>query len=85
MERVAYRLGAYYCNDYLNILGNKMKEFGVTCGFGFRAPGDKTLINVGLEYKHRTTSPAVLISENYFNITIGLNFNELWFWQRKIR
>lgn len=85
MERVAYRLGGYYCNDYLNIMGNKVKEYGVSCGLGFHTPQDKTVINVGFEWKHRTTSPAVLISENYFNINIGLNFNELWFWQRKIR
>lgn len=85
MERVAYRLGAYYCNDYLKIQGNGVKEYGVTCGFGFRAPQDKTMINVGFEWKHRTSSPTVLIAENYFNITLGLNFNELWFWQRKIK
>lgn len=85
MERVAYRLGGYFCNDYLNINGNRLREYGVTCGFGFHTPQDKTIINFGLEWKHRTTSPTVLISENYFNITIGLNFNELWFWQRKIK
>lgn len=85
MERVAYRLGGYFCNDYLNILGNRVREYGVTCGFGFHTPQDKTIINVGFEWKHRTTTPTVLISENYFNITLGLNFNELWFWQRKIK
>ncbi|MCH5218251.1 MAG: hypothetical protein J1F07_06860 [Muribaculaceae bacterium] len=85
MERVAYRLGGYFCNDYLNILGNRVREYGLTCGFGFHTPQDKTVINVGFEWKHRTTTPSVLISENYFNITLGLNFNELWFWQRKIR
>lgn len=85
MQRVAYRLGGYFCNDYLNIMGNRTREYGVTCGFGFHTPQDKTIINVGFEWKHRTTSPTVLISENYFNITLGLNFNELWFWQRKIR
>lgn len=85
LERVAYRLGAYFTNDYLNIGGNRTKEYGVTCGFGFHTPQDKTIVNLGFEWKHRTTSPVVLISENYFNITLGLNFNELWFWQRKIR
>lgn len=85
MERVAYRVGGYFCNDYLNILGNRVREYGVSCGLGLRTPGDKTMINVGFEWKHRSTSPTVLISENYFNITLGLNFNELWFWQRKIK
>lgn len=85
MQRVAYRLGGYFCNDYLNIHGNRTREYGISCGLGLHTPQDKTIINVGFEWKHRTTSPQVLISENYFNITLGLNFNELWFWQRKIR
>lgn len=85
MERVAYRLGGYFCNDYLNIQGNRVKEYGVTCGFGFHTPQDKTVINLGFEWKHRTSSPVVMISENYLNITLGINFNELWFWQRKIK
>lgn len=85
MERVAYRLGGYFCNDYLNVLGNRVREYGVTCGLGFHTPQDKTIINVGLEWKHRDTHPEKLIGENYFNITIGVNFNELWFWQRKIK
>lgn len=85
MQRVAYRVGGYFCNDYLNIQGNRVREYGVSCGLGLHTPQDKTVINVGFEWKHRTTSPTVFISENYFNITIGLNFNELWFWQRKIK
>lgn len=85
LQRVAYRLGGYFCDDYLNIMGNRVKEYGITCGLGLRTPQDKTIINVGFEWKHRNTSPQALISENYFNITLGLNFNELWFWQRKIK
>lgn len=84
-ERMAYRLGAYYCNDYLNIQGNGLREYGLTAGFGFNTPADKTIINLGFEWKHRQANPNPLISENYFNITLGINFNEVWFWQRKIR
>lgn len=84
-QRMAYRLGAYYNNDYLNIQGNKLKEYGVTAGFGFNTPEGKTMINLGFEWKHRKATPAKLISENYFNITLGINVNELWFWQRRIK
>ena len=84
-QRLAYRAGAYYNNDYLNIQGNRLKEYGVTCGVGFNTPEGKTMINLGFEYKHRQATPNSLITENFFNITIGVNFNELWFWQRKIR
>ena len=85
MQRVAYRVGGYFCDDYLNIQNNRVRDYGITCGLGFHTPGDKTMINLGFEWKRRITSPVSLISENYFNISIGLNFNELWFWQRKIR
>ena len=84
-QRMVYRLGAYYNNDYLNIQGNRLKEYGVTCGLGFNTPEGKTMINLGFEWKHRNATPNPLITENFFNITLGLNFNELWFWQRRIR
>ncbi|MDE7438568.1 MAG: hypothetical protein K2M93_08800 [Muribaculaceae bacterium] len=84
-ERIAYRLGAYTGQDYLNINGNKVKETGVTCGVGLPTPEGKTMINLGFEWKKRSASPMQLISENYFNITLGVNFNEVWFWKRKIR
>lgn len=85
LQTIAYRLGAYYCNDYLCIQGNSVREYGVTCGFGFNAPEGKTMVNLGLEWKKRTAHPNPLLSENYFNITLGINFNELWFWQRRIK
>lgn len=84
-ERIAYRLGAYYTDDYLNINGNRVREFGVTAGAGFPTPEGKTQVNIGLEWKKRQASPHRLIGENYFNITLGVNFNEVWFWKRKIR
>lgn len=82
--RATYRAGAYYGHDYVNVKGNNVREYGVTCGIGLPAPSSKTMINVGFEYKHRTTSPMNLITENYFNITLGVNFNQLWFWKNKI-
>lgn len=84
-ERMAYRIGAYYTNDYLNIRGNQVTEYGITAGVGMPTVEGKTVINIGFEWKHRNSSPQKLLGENYFNITLGLNFNELWFWQRKLK
>ena len=84
-ERMTYRLGAYYCNDYLKIGTNSVREYGVTCGLGFPAPEGKTMVNLGFEWKHRQASPSALVSENYLNITLGVNFNEVWFFKRKIK
>ncbi len=84
-QRMAYRIGAYYCDDYLKIAGNRVREYGITAGVGLHTPQDKTMINIGFEWKHRAAHPLPMLTENYFNITLGVNFNELWFWQRKIR
>lgn len=84
-QRISYRLGAYYTKDYLNIRGNGVREYGVTGGFGFPTPEGKTMVNLGFEWKHRQAHPNPLISENYLNITLGVNFNEVWFFKRKIR
>lgn len=84
-ERINYRIGAYTGQDYLNINGNKLRETGVTCGIGLPTPEGKTMVNIGLEWKTRSASPQKLISENFLNVTVGVNFNEVWFWKRKIR
>lgn len=83
-ERMPWRLGASYTDDYLKVDGNTMKEYGVSLGTGFTAPGRKTMINFGLEWRHRRSSPVNILSENYFNIMLGVNFNEVWFFKRKI-
>lgn len=85
IKRISYRFGASYTNDYLNINGNRLREVGLSCGFGLPTYEGKTMINLGFEWKHRAAHPTTLITENYFNITLGVNFNEVWFWQRKIR
>lgn len=84
-QRMTYRIGAYKNDDYIVINTNKVREYGVSAGFGFPTPEGKTLINLGFEWKRRLTTPQNLLSENYFNITLGVNFNEVWFWQRKIK
>lgn len=85
-QRMHYRFGAFYNRDYMQVQGNSVRDFGLTMGFSFPALGtDKTLINLGFEWKHRNSSPVKLITENYFNITLSVNFNEMWFFTRKIQ
>lgn len=85
IKRITYRVGAHWTRDYLKVGDNSVKEYGVSCGFGLPTPEGKTVINLGFEWYRRQASPVKLIKEDYFNITLGLNFNELWFWQRKIK
>jgi hypothetical protein len=85
VQRIAYRLGTFYNRDYVKVGTNQVKDYGISCGLGLPTPEGKTVINLGFEWKHRQASPQALVKENYFSITLGLNFNELWFWQRKIK
>lgn len=84
-QRMAFRIGAHYANDYLRIKDNSVKEYGISAGFGLPTAEGKTIINLGFEWMHRQASPQTLIKENYLNITLGVNFNEVWFFKRKIR
>ncbi|MDE7335144.1 MAG: hypothetical protein K2N10_02375 [Muribaculaceae bacterium] len=83
-KRVAYRLGAFWGRDYIEVGSNRVKEFGLTCGFGLPTPV-RTAVNVGFEYTHRNSSPIGTVSENYFMVTLGVALNEVWFVPSKIR
>ena len=83
---MAFRAGVFYNHDYLNYSGNNLRDYGASVGIGLPAPGgNKTTVNLGIEWRHRESSPVQLITENYLNITLGINFNELWFWKSRIR
>ena len=69
----------------MNVNGNTVRDYGATFGVGLPAPGSKTTVNIGFEWKHRYSAPTSLIKEDYFNITVSVNVNEMWFWKNKIR
>ena len=79
-----YRAGVFFNRDYMMVGDNHVREYGVACGFGLPTMSTKTIINLGFEYRHRQAHPNPLVKENYFTITLGINFNELWFMKRQI-
>lgn len=84
LRRVSYRAGGFYNRDYMMVGNNHVKEYGVGFGFGLPALQSKTVINFGVEYRHRAATDKSLLKENYINLRLGINFNELWFFQSKI-
>ena len=82
---MSFRAGVFYNHDYMNYNGNNVRDYGASVGVGLPAPGGKTTVNLGVEWRHRETSPTQLITENYLNITLAVNFNELWLWKSRIR
>ena len=85
IKRVHWRIGTHYTKDYLQLDGNRLREYGLSFGFGLPLPATKTIINLGFQWINRTTQPVEKVKENYFNITLGINFNEMWFWKNKIQ
>ena len=43
------------------------------------------MINLGFEFRNRQAHPQPMVKENYFVMTLGINFNQVWFWRNKIR
>lgn len=78
-------MGTFYNHDYLMVGNNNVIEYGFTAGLGLPVKGFKTIVNLGFEYRHRQADPNPLIKENFLNFTLGVNFNEMWFWKNKIR
>ena len=83
-KRINYRLGGFYNHDYVTVRNNSVRDYGLSMGFGFPVPSFKTIVNLGFEWRHRQASPQALIKEDYFNITLGINFNEMWFRKNKL-
>lgn len=84
-KRVTYRAGGYYNRDYMMVGDNHVKDWSLSCGVGLPTSQSKTLINLGFQYLNRSASPASLVNEKYFNITLGVNFNATWFFHRQLR
>lgn len=84
LQRMQFRLGGFFNRDYIMVGDNHVRDFGIALGAGLPVPGFKTVINVGLEYRHRQAYPNALVKEDYLNITIGVNFNEMWFRKNKL-
>ena len=83
-QRIQYRLGSFYNRDYVTIGSNRVIDYGISTGFGLPVPGFKSVINIGIEWRHRRCTPQALISENYLNLTVGINFNEMWFRKNRL-
>jgi hypothetical protein len=82
-EHVKYRFGGYVSNNYLNIKGQKLSEYGISAGIGLPFKSTKSILNITVDYS-QITPQYNLIKENSLKLTLNLTFNEFWFFKRKI-
>lgn len=83
-DRMKFRAGAYYEKSYLKFKGNGLSEIGATIGLGFPIMRDKSLVNLSAQYFHRKLTPEATIVENGLVFSIGISFNEFWFFKNRI-
>lgn len=82
LSRMVYRAGLRYENTGLLVNNKSINDFGMNFGIGL--PVGASNINLGFEYGQRGTTSNGLIKEDYFNVTVGLSLNDIWFSKRKI-
>ena len=91
-QRVNYRAGARFTRTQINLKNTPINDIAFTFGFGIPIRKDavtaasgvyQTRLNLGFEIGRLGTTQNSLLKENYFRLTIGLNFTENWFVKRK--
>lgn len=85
LRRVRYRLGAYYDDSYLKVGDANLREIGATLGLGFPLLQDRSIVNLSAQYFHRKLSSGSAITENGLIISVGISFNEMWFFKSKLQ
>ncbi|NDV68382.1 hypothetical protein [Dysgonomonas sp. 25] len=99
-KRMRFRGGFNYANSYMNVAHTDaggvthykgFDEYGATLGVGIPIKegelygGRTSYINVTFEYKRLEPKMKAMIKEEYYGVSVGINFNEVWFWKNKLR
>jgi hypothetical protein len=86
LKLVRYRLGGYFTDQYYRLEngGRAAREYGLSAGFGLPLPRTRSLLNLTAQYVHVEGLQTSMINENIFRLTIGVTFNERWFFKRKV-
>ena len=60
------------------------REYGVTAGFGLPVPRSRSIVSVTAQYVRVEGLQAGMLNENILRFSIGITFNERWFFKRKV-
>lgn len=84
-NNIRYRAGVNYNRSYLNINGHHLNEVGVSVGAGLPLRGNKSMVNLALEYTMLQAPGTNYLKENYLKFTLNMTINELWFFKNKFQ
>jgi hypothetical protein len=83
-----YRVGFSVGKDYINADGKELKTFSSTLGVSIPILGrgfartQFTILNLAAEFGKRGSN-INNITQNYFRVSAGLSFSDIWFIKRK--
>ena len=86
MGLIRYRLGGYYTTPYYKTENGERaaREFGVTCGIGLPVPRSRSMVSVTGQFVRVKGLQPHMVNENVLKLSIGIIFNERWFFKRKV-
>ena len=83
IEKSYFQTGVYYGNSYLSVNGEKIKDMGLTVGFGINSLKSPLSYSIVLQYGIKGTTSNDLVEEKYVNLTFALSFREAWYTRGK--
>lgn len=82
-QRVRYRAGLHYVQDYIKLNGYQVKDFGMSFGLGLPLKRSNTSVNLVFDIGSKGTSEPNQIKEKYTRFTLNFTMHEYWFVKRK--
>lgn len=82
-NRVSYRFGFYYGQDYVYLRNTPLNYYAVTFGFGLPFKRFTDRINTAFEIGQRGTEANGLFKESFFRFSVGITLNDRWFIKRR--
>ncbi len=84
LKRIDYRLGVHTGKSYLLFNGSRVKETGVSIGFGIPMRRTYSKTNFFADYTRKNIADQPFVHrENYFSFGISINMYDFWFIKRR--
>lgn len=87
---IKYRVGGYYSTPYYKVKDastgayyRASKEYGLSAGLALPIPRTRSLVSISGQYVN-VSGKGVMLDERYLRLSIGVTFNERWFFKRKV-
>lgn len=80
-DRIAYKAGLSFGETPFVKNNQQIQEFGIN--FGGSLPVGGSVFSLVFGYGQRGTTDNNLVFESYYNVSLGVSFNDRWFQQRK--